>query len=94
MDDESDRYGMHILVFGTVQGVNFRRSVRDYCLALNVRGWVRNLPDGSVEGEFYGNRKTVNLVVDFCRSGVPRAVVEDLSVRNIPWILYEGFQIR
>jgi acylphosphatase len=94
MNDDNPRYGIHVLVFGVVQGVNFRRIVRDYCLGVNVQGWIRNLPDGSVEAEFYGKESAVKQVIDFCRTGVPRAVVENISVRGIPWTLYEGFQIR
>jgi len=37
------------LVFGTVQGVYFRHSTRLEARRLNLRGFARNLPDGSVE---------------------------------------------
>ncbi len=94
MSDGELRYGVHAMIYGVVQGVNFRRIVRDFCLGTNVQGWIRNLPDGSVEAEFYGSKSSVEKVIDFCRSGVPRAVVESISVRRIPWTLYEGFQIR
>lgn len=36
-------------VYGSVQGVNYRWFVQNAAKALNVNGWVRNLPDGSVE---------------------------------------------
>ena len=34
---------------GHVQGVGFRYTVRDLARAFDVRGYVRNLPDGRVE---------------------------------------------
>ena len=37
------------LVRGTVQGVGFRWFVLREAYQLDLRGWVTNLPDGSVE---------------------------------------------
>jgi acylphosphatase len=37
------------LVLGTVQGVYFRHSTRLEAKKLGLRGFARNLPDGSVE---------------------------------------------
>ncbi len=36
-------------VWGRVQGVGFRATTRRLAGAFDVRGYVRNLPDGSVE---------------------------------------------
>jgi acylphosphatase len=43
-----------MIVSGQVQGVGFRAFVRDTARALGVKGWTRNLPDGSVELEAEG----------------------------------------
>jgi len=37
------------LVFGTVQGVGFRWYVARHARAIGLRGYARNLPNGSVE---------------------------------------------
>lgn len=34
---------------GKVQGVGFRATVKSLASGYDVRGWVRNLPDGRVE---------------------------------------------
>jgi acylphosphatase len=44
-----DEVVRRFLVFGKVQGVYFRHSARIEAKRLNLRGFARNLPDGSVE---------------------------------------------
>ena len=51
---------------GHVQGVFFRETTRRRALADGVAGWVRNLPDGSVEALFEGEREAVDRLVGFC----------------------------
>ena len=41
-------------VHGDVQGVGYRRFVAREAQALDLGGWVRNNPDGSVYGEAQG----------------------------------------
>src|SRR6185295_11064341 len=41
--------GARFLVSGRVQGVWFRAATRERALALQLRGYARNLADGSVE---------------------------------------------
>jgi acylphosphatase len=36
-------------VFGRVQGVGFRFHVKSRAISLNLTGWVRNSPEGTVE---------------------------------------------
>jgi acylphosphatase len=55
--------GRYLLFRGHVQGVGFRYTVRSVCCALGVRGWVRNLPDGSVEAQFFGETATLDRAI-------------------------------
>lgn len=41
-------------VHGAVQGVGYRRFAEREARALDLAGWVRNEPDGSVSGEVEG----------------------------------------
>jgi acylphosphatase len=43
-----------VIFEGRVQGVGFRYTVKDLARGFDVRGTVRNLPDGSVELEVMG----------------------------------------
>ena len=38
-----------MIYVGRVQGVGFRYSVKQLAAGYDVTGWVRNLPDGTVE---------------------------------------------
>jgi acylphosphatase len=73
-----------VIVHGRVQGVAFRHHTCQRALELGVTGWVRNLPDGSVEGLFEGDDAEVASLVEWCRNGPPAARVQrlDLSDEN------------
>lgn len=48
--DSADRdYALHIIVSGRVQGVGFRAWAAREAARLGITGFVRNLPDGTVE---------------------------------------------
>lgn len=58
-----------VRVSGRVQGVGFRYSAQMRARSLGVAGWVRNLPDGSVEAVFEGDVEQVDSMVEWCRRG-------------------------
>ncbi|MDG6901838.1 MAG: acylphosphatase [Nitrososphaerota archaeon] len=76
-----------IKVHGFVQGVSFRASMATVATAAGVTGWVRNLPDGTVEAFLEGDEKSVKKVVGWAKMGPPRARVtmvdqEDASPKD------------
>ncbi|MBI2354373.1 MAG: acylphosphatase [Deltaproteobacteria bacterium] len=86
---------VYVMVHGRVQGVSFRHYTSRRAMALGVAGWVRNLPDGSVEGVFEGDVSAVDALVDWCRQGPPAARVERVDVREEPYAgEFTDFSIR
>ncbi len=86
---------MRVRVRGRVQGVFFRDSTRREAQARGVSGWVRNLPDGSVEAVFEGEEKDVSAVVAWCGQGPPSARVEKVETWEEPYSgEFIGFTIR
>jgi acylphosphatase len=84
-----------VVVSGRVQGVFFRASTRDVAVRYGVRGFVRNLPDGRVEGVLQGDRGAVEKVVAFMREGPPGAFVEAADVEwRTPSETWDGFFVR
>ncbi len=74
----------HLVVHGRVQGVWFRDSMRREADRLGVFGWVRNLPDGSVEAAFEGDEGAVERMVAWCDHGPPGARVLRVETRGEP----------
>ena len=71
-----------VTIHGMVQGVAFRHSTLLQARQLGVTGWVRNLPDGGVEGLFEGDTAAVQQLVEWCRSGPTGARVDRLDIRQ------------
>jgi len=44
---------------GRVQGVGFRYAVKQLAMGFDVVGWVKNLPDGTVEMQLMGEEDEV-----------------------------------
>lgn len=84
-----------VVLHGQVQGVGFRWNARTEATRLGVSGWVRNLPDGSVEAEIEGDRTSVDDMVEWLRRGPPFAEVSDVDVAEINPTGSDGsFEIR
>lgn len=69
-----------VRVHGHVQGVAFRKNTTLRARELGVNGWVRNQPDGSVEGLFEGEQNAVKALIEWCHSGPPAASVQQVEV--------------
>jgi acylphosphatase len=70
---------LHVRVKGLVQGVGFRWFVRERARRLGLAGWVRNLPDGSVEVVASGDPGQLELLREELRRGPRGASVESLD---------------
>lgn len=84
---------VRIKVRGLVHGVSFRASMARIATDLGVRGWVRNLPDGSVEAFLEGDERNVRRVVEWARTGPPRARVERVDVEGVSPRNHRDFRI-
>lgn len=81
-------------VFGNVQGVGFRPTLRRQALSLGLTGYVRNLPDGSVEVVAEGCKEDVMALIEWIRSS-PVGSVETINyVIKQYFGEFEDFEIR
>ena len=65
-------------VEGTVQGVGFRWFVREKARRWGLTGWVRNLPDGTVELAAIGPAANLDGLLRDIRVGPRGARVDDV----------------
>jgi acylphosphatase len=70
----------YVLVEGRVQGVGFRFFAQDAAEKLHLRGWVRNVSGGGVEGEVEGPRTAIERWIQELRRGPSLARVESVQV--------------
>ncbi len=49
----------NVRFFGQVQGVNFRRNFARLANNLNLKGWVKNIADGTVEAHIEGEPQVI-----------------------------------
>jgi acylphosphatase len=77
---------MTLNIKGKVQRVGFRYSVVDHVIThqLPIVGYVRNLPDGSVEVIAQGDIEALKDLHRFCTKGPPRAEVREVSEDVVP----------
>jgi len=84
---------MHIT--GRVQGVWYRAGAEAKARDLDVAGWVRNMPDGSVEAMAEGERANVVALIAWAHDGPAGARVETVDLRwEEPAGALSGFRIR
>ena len=58
---------LHARVHGIVHGVGFRATAKRFADQLNLRGFVRNVPDGTVEICAQGERKNLDRFLELLK---------------------------
>jgi acylphosphatase len=66
-------------ICGQVQGVSFRYHTQNQAQSLGLRGWVRNMADGSVEACVCGNPEHVKAMQQWLRQGPAYATVSSIN---------------
>ncbi len=75
-----DEIVQRLEIRGTVQGVGYRWAMVEEARRLDIRGWVRNRRDGTVEATVSGPSAAVDRMVAWARRGPQAAVVAAVDV--------------
>lgn len=79
--------GARVRVSGLVQGVGYRYFCYQNAHRLGLKGWVKNMPDGSVEVRVEGDRSEIEALIDQLKTGPPSGSVSGLDCQ---WQEYTG----
>lgn len=89
----SDKKAMNLKIYGRVQGVWYRESMRREAEVHGVNGWVRNCTDGTVEAYVEGTPEAVDAVIAWCRRGPPTARVSNVETIASDFTHSQDFQV-
>lgn len=89
--EEKVLYKIHIE--GYVQGVGFRWGAAREARLRDIKGTVRNLPDGSVYIEAEGIPRQLDSFVEWCKVGPRAGHVESVTIDKFEPVNYSEFQI-
>mgnify|MGYP003953724667 CR=1 FL=1 len=67
-------------ITGFVQGVFYRDSARTVATELDLSGYAKNMPDGSVESVVAGSTENINKYAQWCETGPEMARVENVTI--------------
>ena len=73
------RRHLDIKIYGLVQGVFYRHSAKKEAEKLNIYGFARNEPDGSVYIEAEGEEEDLKKFLSWCRQGPSAAAVRKIE---------------
>ena len=71
-------------VFGKVQGVGYRYYVQNIAVQYGVKGWIKNMEDGSVKSLLVGKQDSIASVISFMKKGPALARIDNLVARDYP----------
>ena len=89
--EEKLLYKIHVT--GRVQGVGFRWSAANEARNRGIKGFVKNLSDGSVYIEAEGSITQLNTFIEWCKKGPGFSFVESVNVETYPPVNYADFRI-
>ncbi|RMA93337.1 acylphosphatase [Hydrogenothermus marinus] len=70
---------LHAIVKGKVQGVYYRKFTKETADRLGLKGWVKNLPDGTVEVVAEGDEDKLKELLENLYKGPPLAEIIDID---------------
>ena len=86
------RHAIKVIFSGLVQGVGFRYRSNAIAQTLPVSGYVRNLPDGTVELVAEGSEDDLNLLIRNISEEL-KTNIQNIEQESIEVTGFDGFKI-
>ncbi|MCG8684696.1 MAG: acylphosphatase [Desulfobacterales bacterium] len=74
---------VHVTIIGKVQGVFFRAETRRAAMERHLKGYVKNMPDGSVQALFQGKQEKIDDMLVWCEKGSPLSSVDRVIPQSV-----------
>ena len=74
-----------LTVHGTVQGVFFRQFVKENAEKLELRGFVRNLDEGTVEIILEGDKEKILHMIEMVKKGPAHSQIKNVGILEQKW---------
>jgi acylphosphatase len=84
----------NIVVWGKVQGVGYREGIKKKAIDLGIRGYVKNLPNGTVFIEAEGEEEQLNQLINWCHNGPSKSEVTSVKYSVAQTQNFEGFEVK
>lgn len=82
-----------IFISGIVQGVFFRKFLKDTADDLELKGFARNLDDGRVEVVVEGRDEKINEMIVKCKEGPKHSEVKDAIMEDMKHQGFDSFKV-
>lgn len=84
---------LNIQILGLVQGVFFRATAKEQADKLNLKGFAKNMPGGSVYIETEGEKENLDKFLNWCWQGPVIAKVEKVTISEGPLKKFSSFEV-
>ncbi len=85
---------VRLILHGKVQGVFYRDWTVSTARGLGLTGWVRNLPDDTVEAWLEGETAAIDRMIAAMHDGPPRARVQRIERKDVEPGGFDSFERR
>ncbi len=85
---------VEINVAGTVQGVGFRYFCLTQANNFQIKGWVKNLPNGSVQAHAEGTKESIDKFCELLKQGPAHSLVAKVAINDVSCLgHFDSFEI-
>ncbi|CAC5391603.1 acyP [Mytilus coruscus] len=96
-EKQKSKISVEFEVFGKVQGVFFRKNTRKTAQSLGIVGWVKNTPQGTVQGSCEGTESKMKIMKEWLsKIGSKNSRIDKCDFKNeksIQTFEYKSFKI-
>ena len=82
-----------LIISGKVQGVFFRANVINKAVELGLKGYAKNLSNGTVEVIAQGDEEKISELVNFIKRNPGKSVIDNIKITETNSEKFKNFEI-